>query len=238
MNKLRIGVTPSAVKDSPGEVRVTANMVHAVEASGAEVVTLYYPMDKSVIDATLPTLDGLIMAGGPDVHPRHFGQEPDPNLGVVTEERDELELYVMKWAMETDIPVLGVCRGCQLINVALGGTLHQDLVHNQHMIHRQGEGIRYWHDVVFEGPSVLRSLVPSDRYPTNSFHHQAVDRPADGLVVTAYSANGVIEAFERPASRFLMGVQWHPESSFDADFLSREIFRVFLDACRAWREKE
>lgn len=233
MNKLRIGVTPSGVRDCPGEVRVTVNMVHALEASGAEVVTLYYPMDKAAIDAVLPTLDGLVMAGGPDIHPRYFGQEPDPHLGEVVDARDELEIYLMKWAMETDIPTLGVCRGCQVINVALGGTLHQDLVHNQGLIHRQGEGIRYWHDAIFEGQSILRSIVPSDRYPVNSYHHQAVDRLAEGLIATAYSNDGVIEAYERPASRFLLGVQWHPESSFDADFLSREIFRVFLDACRA-----
>ena len=233
MRALRIGVTASATKEDANIHRVTENMTRAIESmEGVEMITLDYPLDREAFDKILPTLDGVIMAGGPDVHPKYFGQEIDPYCGTITEDRDIMELYVMKWAMENDIPVLGVCRGMQLINVALGGTLHQDVVHHMNIIHRQGEGMVYWHDVVFEGDSMLSRLVPSERYPVNSYHHQAVDRLADGLVPTAYNPDGLIEAYERPASRFLMAVQWHPEVSYFKDSFSRKIFDQFLEACR------
>lgn len=232
MSAPRVGVTPSRSKENPELHQVTANMLKAIELAGGEAVVLDYPMDEKTLPAVLDTLDGLILAGGPDVHPRYFGQEIDPNCGEICEDRDILELYLMKWAMERDVPVLGVCRGAQVINIALGGDIHQDLVHNQGLVHRQDASMRYFHDVVFEGDSMLRRMVPSKRYPVNSYHHQAVRRVADGLVVTACAPDGVVEAFERPASRFLMGVQWHPESSYAADHLSREIFRAFMDACK------
>ena len=232
MRPLRIGVTASATKEDPNVHRVTVNMTNSLRAAGVDLVTLDFPLDKADIDKVLPALDGLIMAGGPDVHPKHYGQEVDPYCGAINEPRDELELYLMKWAMETDIPVLGVCRGMQMINVALGGTLHQDVVHHMGILHRQTEGMLYWHDVIFEGDSMLRRLVPSVRYPVNSFHHQAVDRLADGLIATAYNPDGLIEAYERPASRFLMAVQWHPEVSYMKDSFSRKIFEAFFEACR------
>ena len=231
MRPLRIGVTASATKDDPNIHRVTENMTNALRAAGVDIVTLDFPLDKDDLAKVLPVIDGLIMAGGPDVHPKYYGQEVDPYCGEINEPRDELELYLMKWAMEQDIPVLGVCRGMQMINVALGGTLHQDVVHHMGIVHRQSEGMRYWHDVIFEGDSMLRRLVPSVRYPVNSFHHQAVDRLADGLVATAYNPDGLIEAYERPASRFLMAVQWHPEVSYFKDSFSRKIFERFLEAC-------
>lgn len=231
MSALRIGVTASATKEDANIHRVTENMTKALAATGIEMITLDYPLNKEEFDKILPTLDGVIMAGGPDVHPRYFGQEIDPYCGQITEDRDIMELYVMKYVMEKDLPVLGVCRGMQLINVALGGTLHQDVVHHMNIVHRQSDGMVYWHDIAFEGDSMLRQLVPSERYPVNSYHHQAVDALGDGLVPTAYNPDGLIEAFERPASRFLMAVQWHPEVSYFKDSFSRKIFARFLEAC-------
>ena len=232
MSALRIGVTASRTKESPDVHAVTVRMTEAVARAGAEMITLDWPHNEQELEKLLPTLDGIILAGGPDMHPRHFGQEIDPYCGEINEERDLLELYLMKWAMEKDIPVLGVCRGMQVINVALGGTLHQDIVHHLGLVHRQGDGVRYFHDVIFSGESRLSALVPSERYPVNSYHHQAVDRLADGLIATAWSPDGILEAYERPASRFVMGVQWHPEVSYTIDSFSRKIFAAFLEACR------
>ena len=232
MRPPRIGVTASTTKEDKNIHRVTQNMTKSVAAAGADMITLDFPLDAADLERVLPALDGVIIAGGPDMHPKYFGQEIDPYCGTITEDRDIMELYVMKWAMENDIPVLGVCRGMQLINVALGGTLHQDVVHHMGIVHRQSEGMVYWHDAVFEGDSMLRRLVGSERYPVNSYHHQAVDALADGLVATAYNPDGLIEAYERPASRFLMAVQWHPEVSYFKDSFSRKIFDRFLEACR------
>ncbi len=232
MSALRIGVTASRTKEDRSVHRVTDGMAHAVQSAGGAVVTLDFPLNRAELDQILPTLDGLILAGGPDVHPKYFGEEIDPHCGEIDDERDGLEMYLMDWAMKADIPVLGVCRGMQVINIALGGDIYQDIVHPLGLTHRQMDGVRYFHDAIFQGELVLSGLAGSARYPVNSYHHQALRRMADGLTVTAVAPDGVIEAFERPASRFVMGVQWHPESSYDADSLSRKIFAAFLKACR------
>jgi putative glutamine amidotransferase len=232
MCALRIGVTPSRDSENPAIHRVTERMRQAVELSGGEVVTLDYPLNEQALSEVLTTLDGLILAGGPDMHPRYFHQELDPHCGQIDEERDELEWYLMKWAMETDIPVLGVCRGMQIINIALGGDIFQDIVYSQGLVHRQESDMRYFHDVTIEDGTLLRSLISSVRYPVNSYHHQAVNKVAQGLVVSAIAPDGIIEAIERPASRFLLGVQWHPETSYLVDEFSRRIFAAFMNACR------
>lgn len=232
MSALRIGVTVNRREEDHSVHYVTEKMVHAVEASGAVVVPIDYPMNRETLPALLDSIDGLILAGGPDVHPKHFGEEVDPHCGVIVEERDELELYLARWAAEKDFPTLGVCRGMQVMNIALGGDVWQDIVHRLGIVHRQTNDIRYFHDVVFDGESILRTLTPSVRYPVNSYHHQAVRRVADGLTVTAHTPDGLIEAFEKKGARFFMGVQWHPESSYDHDGFSRKIFAAFMKACR------
>lgn len=232
MRTVRVGVTPSLGKIDPAQHAPTSDMVHSMVSSGMEPVVLDYPMNEKELLPVLDTLDGIIFAGGPDVHPRHFGQEVDPNIGTILEERDELELFLMKWVSERKLPILGVCRGMQLINVALGGTLHQDLVHNQGLIHRQTTDMVYFHDIIFDGPSMLREMVSSERYPTNSYHHQAVDRIAESLKVTAHAPDGIIEAYEGTGDQFILGTQWHPEDSYDNDALSRRIFLRFAEVCR------
>lgn len=226
----RVGVTASRTKE--GAHRVTESMTNALALAGAELVMLDYPLDEVEIGRLMGTLDGVIFAGGPDVHPRYFGQPIDPYCGEIDEERDVLEMYLMKRVMQTGIPALGVCRGMQVMNIALGGSIYQDVVYSMGLVHRQPEGIRYFHDVIFSGDTALRAWAGSERYPVNSYHHQAVDRLADGLVPAAYAPDGLLEAFERPASRFFVGVQWHPEVSYSADAFSRRIFERFLEACR------
>ena len=232
MNALRIGVTMNRRKDDPSLHWVTPNMVNAVTSAGAEIVGLDYPAREEELLSILPTLDGLILAGGPDVHPRYFGEEIDPHCGLIVEDRDEMELFLTRWAFEHDFPTLGVCRGMQVMNIALGGNIWQDIVHPLGLVHRQTDDMRYFHDVIFEGEGILRGLVSSDRYPVNSYHHQAVKRVADGLTATAHAPDGVIEAIEQKDMRFFLGVQWHPESSYCADSFSKKIFAAFLGACR------
>ncbi len=232
MSVLRIGVTPSRKKEDISYHYVTERMMQAVEASGGEVVMLDYPMNEKALAPTLDTIDGLILAGGPDMHPKYFSQELAPYCGEIIEERDILELYLMEWAVKKDVPTLGVCRGMQVMNIALGGDIFQDIVHSQGLVHRQSDTMRYFHDVNIMGDSILRSLIPSVRYPVNSYHHQAVDRVAEGLIVSAVAPDGIIEAIERPASRFMLGVQWHPEISYFKDVFSRRIFKAFMKACQ------
>jgi putative glutamine amidotransferase len=162
-------------------------------------------------------LDGLVLSGGSDISPSLYGATPHERLGKVDRERDDWELEVLAEATRRNIPILGVCRGCQLINVFYEGTL------NQHVGKEYGVGHPAWHqdsslvahDIVIENASLLSGLFPR-RIGVNSKHHQTLDRIGADLVVTARADDGVVEAIEKPGFPVL-GVQWHPESLASPD---------------------
>jgi putative glutamine amidotransferase len=156
-------------------------------------------------------LDGLVLSGGADINPQRYGAEPDPNLGKTEDDRDEWELALLAAARAKDIPVLGICRGFQLINVAFGGTL------NQHVELDDGAGHPQWdvdghettHHVSIAPNTTLFDLLGAE-LAVNSLHHQTLQRVGDGLVVTAHASDGVVEGIETPNGKIL-AVQWHPE---------------------------
>lgn len=156
-------------------------------------------------------LDGLVLTGGADVEPSHYGQEPDPDLGAVEPDRDAWELALLAAAREKGIPVLAICRGFQLVNVVFGGTLRQ------HVELGDGAGHPQWdvdgHEAT-HGVSVVEGTLTSSLYAgeigVNSLHHQVVDEVGEGLVVTAKASDGVVEGFETPDGS-IVAVQWHPE---------------------------
>lgn len=157
----------------------------------------------------LPRCDGIILSGGADVAPERYGlTEYDRRIiGFASQERDDYELAMARLAYERDIPTLGICRGIQVINVALGGTLKPDIPG-----HRQShERHLPLHTVNLIPCTILREIIGKDTVAVNSIHHQAIDRPAEVLRVSARSDNGITEAAEAPGKRFYMGVQWHPE---------------------------
>ncbi|MFF6805014.1 gamma-glutamyl-gamma-aminobutyrate hydrolase family protein [Streptomyces sp. NPDC012616] len=159
--------------------------------------------------AAVARLDGLVIAGGPDVDPAHYGAERDPRTGPPAPERDAWELALIKAALTADVPLLGICRGMQLLNVALGGTLVQHLDG-----HAEAEGVFGGHPVepvpgsLYGGIVEAQALVPT-------YHHQAVDRLGTGLVPSAHAADGTVEAVELPSAGWVLGVQWHPEMGED-----------------------
>jgi putative glutamine amidotransferase len=155
----------------------------------------------------LDVLDGLVFTGGPDLGPALYGQEPHPETTGVHDQRDQAELALMREALRRDMPVLGICRGMQLLNVALGGDLHQHLGSETH----KGPPGRYtFHDVTVE-PGTRLADVLGAQTRTHSCHHQAPDRLGAGLRVSARAEDGTVEAVEQPAARFALGVLWHPE---------------------------
>jgi putative glutamine amidotransferase len=155
----------------------------------------------------LDVLDGLVFTGGPDLSPALYGQEPHPETTGVHDQRDQAELALMREALRRDMPVLGICRGMQLLNVALGGDLHQHLGSEAH----KGPPGRYtFHDVSVEPGSRLADVLGAQTR-THSCHHQAPDRLGAGLHVSARAEDGTVEAVEQPAARFVLGVLWHPE---------------------------
>lgn len=213
----------------------------AVSAAGGEPVWLE-PAD--VLGARDPVsvlaeIDALLLSGGEDIDPQHYGEAPWPDAGITIEpDRDAAELLVTRAALTTELPILGICRGIQTLNVAAGGSLHQDLallgldakVHQQKGVARAD-----WepaHPVAVEEESRLAALLAVTRAEVNSFHHQGVKAVAPGLVVTATAPDGVIEALEDPARPFVLAVQWHPERMVGHHAGQRKLFEVFIAAAR------
>lgn len=182
-------------------------------------------------------MDALLVTGGGDVAPERFGQAPHPRLGRVTRERDELELSLVAEAYRQDLPTLGVCRGIQVMAVALGGGLIQDLdsersgAGERHDQHGKGPRDGPAHHVQLEATSQLARLVGADQVAVNSFHHQVVQEPIPPqLALAGRSDDGWVEALEAPGRRFFLGVQWHPEHLWRKDPAAAKLFTGLIEA--------
>ena len=206
--------------------------IRAIEEHGGIPVTLY--PGKS--DFKLENIDGLLLTGGGDIHPDNFDQEWHPSLKYVNETRDELELPLCQEAIGADIPVFGICRGIQIMNVAMGGSLYQDIPSQfydplTHPAKRYGDDSQ--HDIEIVRNSWLSKLIKKSGDEVNSAHHQAVDKIGEGFVVTAKSSDGVVEAMENPSKQFVLGVQYHPERMLEtSEFREhrRKLFEAFIKA--------
>lgn len=221
----------------PASVVMNQRYYEAVAAAGAAPVLIPLLDDVDALRATYEACAGIMIPGGVDMDPGTYGEAPHERLGRVDPARDRVELQLTRWAIEDRKPLLGLCRGLQVINVAAGGTLYQDL-------DAQLEGaIRHdyfptfgfdrdyvSHDVAVAPASRLRSLVDIDQLPVNSMHHQGVKRLGAGLVACARSADGLIEAVESPNGHWMVGVQWHPEVFEADDPHTRDLFRGFVRA--------
>ena len=208
----RVGEHHETPEGEPPRREMALGVVYgeAVAMAGGLPVILS-PCAEDRIDALLDRLDGLCLSGGPDLHPSTYGAEPVPELGPTEPEADAFELALVRKAIERDLPVLGVCRGMQVMNVVAGGTLRQHIPG-----HRQEEpGDRTVHDVRVRRSSRLRELVGRTRLDVNSFHHQAPGRLGAGLKLSARTEDGIVEGLEDPAARFHIGVQWHAECLVD-----------------------
>jgi putative glutamine amidotransferase len=206
----------------------------AVAGAGGVPVVIPLVEDRAVLAAMLERLDGLVFPGGEDVPPATYGQEPHPTIKPMTREAYELHAALTELVMENRKPLLAICAGQQIVNVALGGTLIQDIASQTGTTvrhHTFGPGHDPSHDVEVDPGSRLGAILGQRRARVNSAHHQAVDRLADRLVVTARCPDdGIIEAVELPDHPFLVCVQWHPERIADSDS-SRKLFSAFLTAC-------
>jgi len=207
----------------------------AVESAGGIPVLLPVIEDLATVKSAVARLDGLLLTGGHDVAPRLYGQEPKPGLREMDYERDLMEIEAVKEAERRGLPILGICRGIQLLAVAFGGTLYQDIFREAPdcLDHNQKAGKRVnTHTVKVEKSSRLYRIIGAETIWVNSNHHQAVkDLPAD-FVVTARAGDGIIEAVERPNYHYLLGVQWHPEGTWREDEVSKKIFASLVEAAR------
>jgi putative glutamine amidotransferase len=195
------------------EMALGITYVRAVEAAGGVAVVMP-PLAPADVPALVARLDGVLLSGGPDLAPEAYHARPHTELGATEPGLDAFEYAVVGEAWQLGLPILGICRGAQALNVACGGTLHQHLpdVVGGAVTHRQSEDARHpAHPVDVVAGSRLASILGTTRLPVNSFHHQAVDRLGAGLRVSARAPDGTIEAIEDPTQPLVLAVQWHAE---------------------------
>ena len=195
--------------------------------------------DTEELEQCLGMCDGLLLTGGHDVDPAVYGEEAIPECGQCCHARDVMEAYLLKRAVEKDLPVFGICRGIQVLNTCLGGNLYQDISSQTErdfpIAHQQPFYYNIpCHRVSITENTLLHSICHGrNQIAVNSCHHQSVHIPAPGLVVSAVAPDGIIEAIEKPDyPNFFLGVQWHPEYLWDRDEASMGLFQAFVDACK------
>lgn len=210
---------------------VNDDYVVAVEKAGG--VPLVIPVTRELADIgrQIRVCDGLVFTGGHDVHPRFYGDQSRQGLGLVNSRADAFQLAAARFALDEDVPVLGICRGHQILNVACGGTLYQDLSHmaGSYIKHVQNSA-RYEpaHKVSLAAGSLLHGLFGGELW-VNSYHHQLINRLGAGLVAAAAADDGAVEAIEAPQKKFVVGVQWHPEMMVTHSDEMLVLFRRLID---------
>jgi putative glutamine amidotransferase len=213
----------------------------AIEQAGGVPVILCPSGTRSVAIRALDRLDGLLISGGNfDIHPSLYGENPIKGLGQIKAERTKFELDLTRAALKRDLPLLGICGGAQAINVALGGTLYQDIATQlTDAIEHQQSGTRRTggHRIHVRSGTRLAKIVRRPFLEVNTTHHQAVKRLGSGLISNATAEDGLIEGIESSRHSFVLGTQWHPEALAPKSLHQRKIFSVFVEACRAFRRQ-
>jgi putative glutamine amidotransferase len=187
----------------------------------------------TALERILSKLDGLLLSGGYDINPKFYGEEPLEGLEYVDADRDCTEMELTRFALEMNIPILGICRGIQILNVVGGGTLYQDLPSQKSscLKHRQEADMQVTtHRVSIDRSSLLYEILKKDEIWVNSSHHQAVKDVVPGYRVSAVAKDGIIESIEDTSRKFVLAVQWHPEGTWEIDEDSQQLFRAFVEA--------
>lgn len=226
-----IGVTPSM--DEKGRIFVNRDYPEAVLRAGALPVALPLTDDPRCLEEALGRIDGLLLTGGADIGPEMYGEEKTALCGETLPLRDRMEFALCRRALEKDLPILAICRGHEVLNCVLGGTLYQDIAaqYKPDLKHPCYDTPRdQVHEVTAEG--LLADLTGLRTLRVNSRHHQGIKTLGRGLKANAYAPDGLIEGIELPGSRFVLGVQWHPESLSDYRPEAQRLFDALTEACR------
>lgn len=213
----------------------------ATEAGAVPWMIPLFDEDMVTLRAIYDRLDGLLIPGGVDINPAEYGEGVRPECGNLDPARDIVELQLVRWAIAEGKPVLGLCRGLQIINVSQGGTMWQDLASQNPVFHKHDffptagfERDHIAHEVDVVPGTQLSQILQSTRCPVNSMHHQGIKQLGQNLQVSATADDGLIEAIEGTASGFCIGVQWHPEVFEMTDPHTRQLFGAFIDAAITW----
>lgn len=225
---MRVVIAMPRMSTDPEPTAAQSKYMESLARAGAGMrwVELSDP-EQAVQDAL--TCDGLLLPGGGDMDPKFYGQARIPACGEPNLLRDAAEPLLLRAFLAADKPVLGICRGIQVMNAVLGGDLYQDIKPFEHLPHNG-----HWakvHTVTVRRGTLLSRILGQDTVLVNSQHHQAVDRVAPGFTLAALSEDGIVEAIEKPDAGFCLGVQWHPEWLSDADPAMQSLFDAFVNAC-------
>jgi putative glutamine amidotransferase len=211
--------------------------IESVAKAGGLPVLIASDIDAETLRGIYERVDGVLLAGGGDIQPALYGMESSDLAREVDPARDAAEINVVRWSAADDRPLFGICRGCQVINVALGGTLYRDIRAEypgyngiDHALGDKFPRDHIAHTVSVEPTTRLAAALAASRSPVNSLHHQALRDVAPGLVASAHAEDGLTEGIEMAGARFFIGVQWHPEELVDASESMRRLFTAFIDA--------
>lgn len=232
MRKPVIGILPLVDMERESYWMIPGYM-KGIEAAGGIPVILPLTTDHKIIQRLVENFDGFLLTGGQDVSPKLYGEEILPECGQLSQERDEMERILIEKVIEMDKPMLGICRGIQILNAVLDGTLYQDLPmqHPSEINHHMTPPYdRVVHRVILKEDTPLHSILNVKEIGVNSYHHQAIKDLSGKLSVAAVSEDGIIEGVYMPDKKFILATQWHPELSYLKDEYSMKIFNALVNA--------
>jgi putative glutamine amidotransferase len=236
-----IGITSGTNSTDLNENSIGLSYINAIESAGG--IPIVFPLAKkeTLFDAYLDIIDGLLLSGGVDLDPSLYGEESKPEMGRIDVERDRIEIFLTKKALKANIPILGICRGIQTLNVAAGGTLYQDIPteHSNTLKHRQNAPGSYGTQTInAQEGSRLLEILDQPTLRVNSFHHQAVKKIAPDFMISAVASDGIIEGIESGHHNFVIGVQFHPELMWQDNPPITALFVAFVNAARSYRQNK
>ncbi len=229
-----IGITLGYYHKDDYWLAIHKNYIKVIEKAGGVPVLLPPVINQNGLEQLKGILSGIVLTGGCDVDPIYFDEEPRPELRRIDPERDFFEIELCKWSLDKGLPIMAICRGIQILNIACGGTIIQHLGKDYYKHYQEAPRWYSSHKIVFTGDNKLRKIFGQDEIRVNSFHHQAVGDTGEGLKVTARSTDGIIEGIEMTDNTFVQGVQWHPEAMYIKDRMQMKLFQEFVNESKKY----